>query len=239
MSSATISLEFIAPTSSLLLNLSRIQKQEGKRRSYLRYLHVITYGSFSCHPFGSEQDMRFIYCACAISHLLDDWDGVDKAGVLRFIESSQAFDGAIGIAPGNEGQGGATYCAIGALSLCGKLAEFRGTRDLLQWLVFRQQNGFQGRCNKLPDSCYAFWDGAALDLLGLHQLVDVPSCHTFVLSCESSYGGFSKFPGEYPDLLHSYYSLAWLSIAQVEDLAQLDSKLQVVECKNLGSRVCN
>lgn len=26
-------------------------------------------------------------------------------------------------------------------------------------------------------------------------------------------GGFGKHPGDYPDILHSFYSLCWLSIA--------------------------
>lgn len=43
--------------------------------------------SFSSLPYGSEEDMRFVYCACAISHLLDDWSGVDTAAVVRYVNS--------------------------------------------------------------------------------------------------------------------------------------------------------
>lgn len=31
--------------------------------------------------------MRFVFCACAISYMLDDWSGVDVAGVVRYINS--------------------------------------------------------------------------------------------------------------------------------------------------------
>ncbi|RLN96736.1 hypothetical protein BBJ28_00024998 [Nothophytophthora sp. Chile5] len=96
-------------------------------------------------------------------------------------------------------------------------------------------------CNKDPDSCYAFWDGATLDLLGKHSLVDIPSCKKFIMSCQFLYGGLCKFPDTVPDVMHSYYSLAWLSIAahsnsssaadaqtsELPKLKALDTKLQV------------
>ncbi len=79
--------------------------------------------------------------------------------------------------------------------------------------MFRQQNGFQGRCNKTPDTCYAFWNGATLDLLGHHSLVNIPDCQQFILQCQFPFGGLCKYPDSVPDVMHSYYSLAWLSIA--------------------------
>jgi geranylgeranyl transferase type-1 subunit beta len=113
-----------------------------------------------------------------------------------------------------EGQGGAVFCAIASLVLSGRLMQLQSDRnDLIRWLMFRQQGGFQGRCNKTPDSCYAFWNGATLELLGKHHLVDVPSCQAFIRSCQFPFGGLCKYPDAPPDVMHSYYSLAWLSIA--------------------------
>lgn len=43
--------------------------------------------SFSSLPYGSEEDMRFVYCACAISYILDDWSGVDTAAMVRYVNS--------------------------------------------------------------------------------------------------------------------------------------------------------
>lgn len=133
------------------------------------------------------------------------------------------------------------FCAIGALVLSGRLLQLSVDQsELIRWLVFRQQSGFQGRCNKDPDTCYAFWNGATLDLLGKHSFVDIPSCQEFVYSCQFPFGGIAKFPDTMPDVMHSYYSLAWLSIASnhnkanrttstyaLPDLAPLDTKLQV------------
>jgi prenyltransferase beta subunit len=165
---------------------------------------------------------------CARAHF-DDW--------------CQRYDGGIGIAPGAESHGGAAYCAIASLVLTGRVMQLEVDQsELVRWLVFRQQGGFQGRCNKDPDSCYAFWDGATLDLLGKHALVDVPSCEQFIFSCQFPFGGLCKFPDTVPDVMHSYYSLAWLSIAAnssaqgaeassggfpLPKLAPMDTKLQV------------
>ncbi len=101
--------------------------------------------------------------------------------------------------------------------------------ELVRWLVFRQVDGFQGRCNKDADSCYAFWNGATLHLLGKHSLVDIEKCRRFILSCQFPYCGFCKYPNTVPDVMHSYYSIAWLSIAgmEKEKLEIMNSKLQV------------
>ena len=37
---------------------------------------------------GSENDMRFIYCACCISYILDDWTGIDQEKVTNYIKKS-------------------------------------------------------------------------------------------------------------------------------------------------------
>ena len=91
-------------------------------------------------------------------------------------------------------------------------------------------NGYQGRTNKEPDSCYAFWVGASIALLDRFQDTDTSSTRRFLLNrCQfnSKVGGFSKLPGGYPDILHSFYSVCWLAMAgQPEDeLKQLDAKL--------------
>ncbi|TYZ61610.1 hypothetical protein PybrP1_008389 [[Pythium] brassicae (nom. inval.)] len=210
----------------------------------LRHLQNKHTGSFSSLPYGSEEDMRFVYCACAISYILDDWSGVDTAAMVRYVNSCLTYDGAIGIAPETESHAGAVFCAVAALVLAGRVMQLgMDQAELVRWLVFRQQGGFQGRCNKDPDTCYAFWNGATLDLLGQHALVDIPSCRDFVYACQFPFGGIAKYPDTTPDVMHAYYSLAWLSIASnsqrrgasgsdggrdaLPELAPLDTKLQV------------
>lgn len=66
---------------------------------------------------------------------------------------------------------------------------------LVRWLLLRQaglndegchslgwRGGYRGRAGKEPDSCYSFWIGASLHILGLIQLI-LPATHTHVLAC--------------------------------------------------------
>ncbi|CAN6472195.1 unnamed protein product [Victoria cruziana] len=126
-------------------------------------------GSFMPIDTGAERDLRFVFCAAAICHMLNDWSGMDKNKAKNFILSCQSYDGGFGLTPGLESHGGATYCAIAALKLMGfinddPLSSVREATDLnlpllLEWSLQRQtiDGGFQGRSNKASDSCYAFW----------------------------------------------------------------------------------
>ena len=174
-------------------------------------------GSFAAAAVGCERDLRFVFCACAVSRLVGDFSGVDAAATLRHIGACQAYDGGLGLAPGGESHGGSTYCGIAAraLLLDGAAATAAAGVDAdaaVAWCARRHDGrGVVGRTNKPPDSCYAYWVGAALRCLGARHLVDttVP----FVLSCENrKMGGFAKYPEDTPpDLLHAFYSLSSLS----------------------------
>ncbi|KAF7326308.1 Terpenoid cyclases/Protein prenyltransferase [Mycena kentingensis (nom. inval.)] len=79
------------------------------------------------------------------------------------------------------------------------------------WLVHNQDaasGGFRGRTGKPPDSCYCFWGGAALMILGAHTKIDAPALVAFVARCQFAYGGISKAPGGFPDPYHTYLALA-------------------------------
>jgi len=169
---------------------------------------------------GSENDMRFVYCACAISHILNDWSGIDKDAVVKYIQSCRTWDGAISLIPGQESHGGSTFCGIASLKLMGRLNQVlddnddNWRRELVQWCVFRQIEGLQGRPNKLEDTCYSYWIGGTLKILE-HDLLDQDLLRAFVMDCQTDIGGFSKLrdASYFPDLLHSFYSLAWLSLS--------------------------
>jgi geranylgeranyl transferase type-1 subunit beta len=57
-------------------------------------------GSFQCTNSPSESDMRFLYCACAISTTLNDWSGIDVDLAVRYIQSCRSVDGAIALVAG-------------------------------------------------------------------------------------------------------------------------------------------
>lgn len=49
-------------------------------------------GSFCSTAEGSENDMRFVYCAACVCHMLGDWSAMDMEKAARFIKSSQVRD---------------------------------------------------------------------------------------------------------------------------------------------------
>ncbi|KAG9098501.1 hypothetical protein FS749_003674 [Ceratobasidium sp. UAMH 11750] len=175
-------------------------------------------GSFS--PTTSEQpgDLRILYTAFVICYLLDDWSAVDVPAALEFIRRCRSYEGGYGQSPDQEAHGGPTYCALAAMSLCpsvpGVGLDAKSRRQTIRWLSMHQTTGFCGRTGKTPDSCYSFWCGAALRLLGAGECVDVDANATFIERCQFKFGGLAKVPDERPDPLHSYLSIAAISLYQ-------------------------
>jgi geranylgeranyl transferase type-1 subunit beta len=46
--------------------------------------------------------MRFLYCACAISQMLNDWSGVDRVRASDYILSCLSYEGGFALTPGEE-----------------------------------------------------------------------------------------------------------------------------------------
>ncbi|EXJ65219.1 hypothetical protein A1O7_01560 [Cladophialophora yegresii CBS 114405] len=83
--------------------------------------------------------------------------------------------------------------------------------------------GFCGRCGKMADTCYCFWNVGALAILRQHHLVDSEAMRRYLLGKVTHIiGGFAKGPGELPDLLHSYLGLATLAIYKEPGLKAFD-----------------
>ena len=45
-------------------------------------------GDFMASREGTENDMRFVYCAASICYILDDWGGMDVERATEFILDS-------------------------------------------------------------------------------------------------------------------------------------------------------
>lgn len=116
--------------------------------------------------------------------------------------SIQSYEGAFGQGPGFEAHGGSTYCAVASLLMMKRLdcvLDRRQLEKLKRWCLFKQVNGFQGRPNKDPDTCYSFWIGATLKLLNAFQFVNQQENVEFVLATEDSQmGGLAKYPDSFP-----------------------------------------
>ncbi|EEB07904.1 geranylgeranyltransferase I beta subunit Cwg2 [Schizosaccharomyces japonicus yFS275] len=193
---------------------------------------------------GADEDIRQLYMAVSTATLLElKLKNVEQS--LDYIKSCQRYEGGFGQTPGAEAHAGATFCAIASWKLLNKMIpEFRGKSlkkciphydRLLRWLVFRQQSdgGFNGRTQKLTDTCYSFWVQATLSILGEIHLVEANASRNFLLEqTQHLIGGFSKVHGEYPDVLHSALGLFSLALHD-------DSKLSdVCPALCLTARFC-
>ena len=206
-------------------DLEHVERE--KIASSLRYLQLNN-GAFLASPISTQNDLRFVYCACAIAFILNDWSGIDRALCEKYILSCRTYEFAFGQVPDAEAHGGSTFCAVASLSLLDVLDRLENQEELIRWCLFRQEEGFNGRPNKPEDSCYSWWIVATLKLLKKDFLIDCPSNETFLHATESKLvGGFSKWPDSRPDPLHSYLSLAGLSLMKNERLKSIHPALIV------------
>lgn len=228
--SAHVTMTYTALASLLILgdNLSRVNRVAVV--AGLRKLQQKD-GSFSSVPEGSETDMRFVYCACCVCYMLSDWSSIDKSKVVDYITSSVSYEGAMGQGPGGEAHGGPTFCAVASLSLMDELNSALSPQQqekLKRWCVFRQESGFSGRPNKPVDTCYSFWVGATLQLLGVLDLTNFLFSRSFVLSTQSIItGGLAKWPESSPDPLHTYLGLSGLALMGEPGLAAMHAALNI------------
>ena len=85
--------------------------------------------------------------------------------------------------------------------------------QMVTWLVSRQLRGFNGRPSKDEDTCYFFWTGASLSILGFYYLVDHKAACMFASTCKGGSGGFKKTAdaGE-ADPLHTHCVISALAL---------------------------
>jgi geranylgeranyl transferase type-1 subunit beta len=91
----------------------------------------------------------------------------------------------------------------------------------LQWV------GLNGRCNKIADTCYAYWACTPLKLLGHLDLVDQTPIRRWLLdrTQHKIVGGFGKLPGDAPDIYHSFLGLVTLALFEEPRLKDVDAAL--------------
>ncbi|KAH8248748.1 hypothetical protein KR032_002943 [Drosophila birchii] len=187
-------------------------------------------GSFGACIDGSEDDMRFVYCAAAICHMLDYWGDVDKEAMYQFIMRSLRYDYGFSQELEGEAHGGTTFCALAALHLSGQLKRLDAdtVERMKRWLIFRQMDGFQGRPNKPVDTCYSFWIGASLCILDGFELTDYAKNREYILSTQDKLiGGFAKWPQATPDPFHTYLGLCGLAFTGEPGLSAVNPSLNM------------
>ena len=203
------------------------RENEGDFISY----HTAFPGTFQNHING-ESDLRSTYCAITSASVLNliNWNDISNdpltKGVVENIKNCQTFEGGLGPEPYCEAHGGYSYCGIATLVLLNKLYEI-DVNNFIRWLVSRQmtiEGGFNGRTNKLVDSCYSFWQGSVFNMLymadknlsyDMELLYDQLSLQAYILfACQDKKGGLVDKPGKSPDLFHTNYATAGLALSQ-------------------------
>ncbi|XP_077923733.1 geranylgeranyl transferase type-1 subunit beta isoform X1 [Halichoerus grypus] len=188
-------------------------------------------GSFCAVPEGSENDMRFVYCASCICYMLNNWSGMDMKKAINYIRRSMSYDNGLAQGAGLESHGGSTFCGIASLCLMGKLEEVFSEKELnriKRWCIMRQQNGYHGRPNKPVDTCYSFWVGATLKLLKIFQYTNFEKNRNYILSTQDRLvGGFAKWPDSHPDALHAYFGICGLSLMEESGICKVHPALNV------------
>ena len=89
--------------------------------------------------------------------------------------------------------------------------------------------GMNGRTNKVADTCYVWWSSASLHMLDQPNLYNADGIRRYLLEKTQHpvLGGFGKFPGDLPDLYHSYLGLAALSLAGSREVKEVDAGMCV------------
>lgn len=176
-------------------------------------------------PSCSDQDMRQLYMATTIASLLD-FSLSDPLCSIQYIKSCQRYEGGFSLLPYGEAHAGATFCALASWSLILKMIPNSSldtsnqsynlmdcvpkVERLIRWLTSRQlsSGGLNGRTNKDVDTCYAYWVLSSLKLLDALPFIDGGELEKYLLlHAQHALGGFSKTPGEFPDVLHSALGL--------------------------------
>ncbi|KAJ3411923.1 hypothetical protein HDV05_001504 [Chytridiales sp. JEL 0842] len=166
-----------------------------------------TEGSFKGDEYG-ETDTRFTYCALSALSILKALDKVDVEKAVEFLGKCMNFDGGFGSTPGGESHSGQIFCCVAALAIvdCLHLISSNDDDRLSWWLAERQLKN--GGLNGRPEK----------------------------LEDDEEGGGIADRPGDVPDIFHTLFGIAGLSLLGFEGLESVDPRycMPVSVIKRLG-----
>ncbi|KAF9940345.1 hypothetical protein BGZ65_007236 [Modicella reniformis] len=182
-------------------------------------------GSFSGDSWG-ETDTRFIFCAMNCLSLLKRLDDkrLNLPKIIEYIVRCRNFDGGFGNSPGGESHAAQVYVCVGTLTILGALHHV-DVEQLGSWLSERQLKcgGLNGRPEKMEDVCYSWWVLSSLSMLKRVHWIDGAKLTRFILdSQDSETGGIADRPGNMPDIFHTNFGIAGLSLLGYPGLVAID-----------------
>jgi geranylgeranyl transferase type-1 subunit beta len=232
-------------------DLNKLDKEE--IMTYLKKCQLKD-GSFKAlldtkgNPTG-DGDLRQCYMATSIRKILKytGLNDIELESIVLYVLKQRNFDGGLG---NGESHAGLTFCGLATLKLIDRLDPNDWTKTL-DWLIHRQisfhewnqellnnedfddedQGGFNGRINKMADTCYAFWCVASLSLLGKEYLIDEKQMEKYLLNQTQNpiTGGFAKTEVDDPDPYHSFLGLGALSLVCHTQLKRLEPSLVIIQ----------
>ncbi|KAI9034531.1 terpenoid cyclases/protein prenyltransferase alpha-alpha toroid [Hyaloraphidium curvatum] len=180
-------------------------------------------GTFAGDKWG-EIDTRFTYCALQALAILGKLGELDLAKIAARLRECMNFDGGFGNVPGAESHAGHIFTCVGALAIAERLELVDA--DLLGWWLAERQlpnGGLNGRPEKLEDVCYSWWVLSSLSVLDRLGWIDGGKLKRFILSCQDGEaGGIADRPGDMPDVFHTLFGVAGLSLLGYPGLKAVD-----------------
>ncbi|KAL6306521.1 rab geranylgeranyltransferase [Sparassis latifolia] len=180
-------------------------------------------GVFAGDSFG-ETDTRFLYCAVNALSLIGRLSELDVEKTVGYIKLCKNFDGGFGACVGAESHAAQVFVCTAALAILDRL-DVIDQETLAWWLAERQlpNGGLNGRPEKLEDVCYSFWVLSSLSILNKVPWIDADKLTSFILSAQDpDNGGIADRPGDQPDVFHTLFGVAGLSILGYPGLDDLD-----------------
>lgn len=116
------------------------------------------------------------------------------------------------------------WVCVSALAILDRL-DIVDTDLLAWWLAERQtpSGGLNGRPEKLPDTCYSHWALSSLSTLRRLTWIDASALEGFILSAQDEEGGgIADRAGDVPDVFHTIFGVAGLSLLGYPGLRDLD-----------------
>ncbi|SBT79885.1 geranylgeranyltransferase, putative [Plasmodium malariae] len=184
-------------------------------------------GSFKGDKWG-EVDTRFVYSAVSCLTILNKLNLVSTEKISSYVLTNYAIcENGFSWTSGNEPHAASVFCCVATLFLIQKLY-LVNEKKLADWLSLRQTNngGVYGRAEKLTDTCYAWWIFSSLIILKKYKWVNKNALKNYILLCQDlNNGGISDNPDCLPDICHTFFGLAALSL--IDNLNESDKILHL------------
>ena len=106
---------------------------------------------------------------------------------------------------------------MGALAIAQRLHLLTEEQiDLLGWWLCERQvdsGGLNGRPEKQADVCYSWWILSTLSILNKVSWINEDKLASFILKCQDDVdGGIADRPDDMPDVYHTFFGIAGLSL---------------------------